>query len=123
MSDQFNTSEELCKYQFTEKEKQDLAMQIAESLNKLREVKTLKKAATSEFTSRIDALSAEINSLATKVKDGYELRSMLCKIIKDYDDKKVIYRRKDNNEIIKTREMAESELQLNLDDQKNDSVS
>ena len=112
--EQFDVCIQLVKYSFDDEEKKNIANRLAESVKKLNEIKKEKKEVTSNFNEKIDAESVEINTLAQKIRDGFELRNVECKIIKDYDDKKIIYKRLDNNEIVKTKEMDDNELQMNL---------
>ena len=115
----FDIKQELCKYSFSEEEKKEFSVNMANKISEFHEVTDQKKAVMSDFKSKLDALSAEINTMARKVKDGYEMRYMDCEIRKDYDKKIVSYVRVDNDEVVRTRIMTEEDMQLKLNDDKN----
>ena len=68
----------------------------------------------SQFKSKIDQTQAEINSVASKLRSGYEMRSIECEIIPDYDNKVFCYYRTDNSELARKKTMAQDDLQKKI---------
>ena len=106
---------EYCKHVFTEDEKREIATDMAQEVSNLQQIEDAKKAVMSDYKSQIDGLQAKINNAATKINNGYEIRSTECEIIPDWDEKIWQTTRIDTGEIIKTREMTNSDLQMDMD--------
>jgi len=105
---------EYCKYVFSEDEKRAIAQEMAQNVSDLAAAEDEKKAITSDFKSRIDGLQARVNGAATKLNNGYEMRSIECKIQADYDAKLWRYIRQDTFEEVRTRKMDQDDLQQQL---------
>jgi len=112
------TTKEYVKYQFSEDELKDLSNSMARKVSEKNEVEDQKKSVNSDFKAKIDGADAEINGLARKVQDKYEMRYMECEIIIDHKKKKVMSERLDTKEIVRERDMTEDELQQKLFDEK-----
>jgi hypothetical protein len=110
-------SRELCKYEFSIEEKQEIAQKLADDVDQLHELNDRKKAAMSDFKSAIDTTTASINTASRKIKDGYEMKYMECAVKKDFDKKEVYYIRLDTSEVVRTRPVTDEDLQMRLDEQ------
>ena len=113
MDKEFST--EFCKYTFTEDEKKALASEMAQSVSSLQSAEDQKKAIMSDLKGQIDSLQAKVNSSATKLNNGYEMRQIKCEVVADYDAKLWTFIRTDNGEIAKERRMTQDDLQKRLD--------
>lgn len=66
------------RYDFTETERQDLSLELANKNQELRTLEDQKKSVVSEYGSRITVTKEHINSLSDKVASGYEIRDVSC---------------------------------------------
>jgi hypothetical protein len=107
---------EYCKYVFSEDEKKVIATTMALNVTDLASAEDEKKAIMSDFKSRIDGLQANVNGAATKLNNGYEMRSIKCKIVGDFPSKLWSYIREDNGETAKEIKMSSDDLQRKIDD-------
>ena len=108
------TSTEFVRHEFTEEEKKDIASEMARKVSELQALEDQKKAIMSEIKGQIDIAQANINQSATKLNNGYEIRSVRCEVKRDYDDKVVNYYRINTDELVKTRAMTNEEKQQKL---------
>jgi predicted phage-related endonuclease len=105
---------ELCKYEFSEEEKRELAMEMAKTVGELDQKTLEKKAIMSDLKSQIDSLDAQVKSLASKLNTGYEHRNMNCRVERDVPSRTVYYYRVDTDKLVKTRPMTQDELQSTI---------
>jgi len=101
---------------FTESEKRDIAEEMAKMTLLIEDLDAEKKAAMSSFKDKIDSASLAARVAAQKLRDGYEYRNVECEVIRDYELEEVRYVRTDTGEIIETRRMEKSEMQMRLED-------
>ena len=106
----------ICKYVFTENEKKEIGEKMALMVNELKNTQNTKKAVMSDFKSQIDTAEANIIQYATKLNNGYEMRSIDCKITADYEHNRWLYVRQDNGEIVREERMSADDRQRRLDD-------
>ena len=109
------TSKEYLKYVFSQEEKADIAIEMAQKVSELSQAEDEKKAIMSDFKSRIDGLQARVNSAAIKLNNGYEMRSIECEVVPNWEEKIWEYIREDTGEITKTAQMTPEDLQLKLE--------
>ena len=107
-------AEEFCKYEFSEKEKREIADMLAGKITEFKELEDRKKAMMSDIKGIMDSVSLTINKSARQIKDGYETRYINCYVNKNFDTKKVEYERVDTGEIVRTREMTEEDMQTKM---------
>lgn len=107
-------SKEFVKCIFTEKEKRDIAIKMAQQVANLQQAEDDKKAVMSDYKSRIDGIQAGVNSAATKLNNGYEMRQIDCEIVPDWKRKMWEYKRVDTGDIIKEKLMTSEDLQMKL---------
>lgn len=106
---------EFIKHMFTETEKQGIATKMALQVVELQQAEDNKKAIMSDFKSQIDGIQAKINLAATRVNNGYEMRSIKCRIEPDWDEKMWKYYRVDTEKLAKTKAMTSDDLQRKFD--------
>jgi hypothetical protein len=104
-----------CKYEFTDEEKYQISKKMARTITEKQELEEEKKSVMKDYTSKLAAKSVEISADSRRVYDGFELRQMPCWVIKDFEKDKLIFVRKDNNEIIDIVQMTDFDRQGNLD--------
>lgn len=107
---------EFTKYIFTEPEKKDIAADMAQKIVTLQQAENDLKAIKSDYKSQIDGIQANINSSATKLTSGYEMRSTKCQVIPNWPKKVWEYARTDTGEIVKRKDMTSNDLQMEFDD-------
>ena len=107
-------SNEYCKYILSEDEKKEIALTMAQKVSEVNQKEADKKSVTSDFTSQINSLTAEVNRSATLLTNGYEMRTIKCEIVADYDQKVFKMIRTDNGEVAKERRMSSDDFQMSL---------
>lgn len=109
-------SNQYIKHTFCESEKKEIAYNMALRVGELQEAEFEKKALVSEFKSRIDKLTAEINLYAGHLNTGFEMRNVKCEVDRDYKLRVVRFWRTDLEKpiIAKERNMTTDELQREL---------
>jgi len=107
---------EFIKYIFTEEEKREIAGEMAQKIVNLQQAEDDLKAIKSDYKSQIDSIQAGINSAATKMTSGYEMRSMKCQVVPNYEKKIWEYIRVDTGELVKEKRMTSNDLQMEFED-------
>jgi len=80
-----NTINRFVKYEFSEEELVKIATEIARKISAQKQLELDKKAAASEFSARINQVTAELRELADNYELGYEYREAECRIYYDID--------------------------------------
>ena len=109
-------SSEFLKYVFTDKERGEIAIEMAQKVAELNQAEDQKKAITSDFKSKIDGLQAVVNHAAVRLNNGYEMRPIECEVVPNWEEKIWEYVRLDTGELAKTEEMSVEDLQMQLDE-------
>ena len=99
---------------FTENERKEIAIEMAQKVSELQQAEDNKKAIASDFKSQIDSIQAGINGAATKLNNNYEMRTIKCEVIPNWDKKVWEYWREDTKEMAKTKPMTANDLQMQL---------
>ena len=107
-------SNEFIEHTFTDDEKREIAIEMARKVSELQVAEDNKKAIMSEFKSKIDGIQANVNLSATKLNNGYEMRTIKCEVIPLWDKKVWEYRRVDNGEVAKEKQMSSNDLQMKI---------
>lgn len=107
---------EFIKYVFTESEKKDIAAGMAQKVVTLQQTEDDLKAIKSDYKSQIDGIQAGINSAATKMTSGYEMRSIKCQVVPNWSEKNWEYIRVETGELVKRKKMTSDDLQMEFDD-------
>ncbi len=103
---------ELLECTLTEKELLEYGQQLSRRNNEVTRLESQKKATVSEYTAKVDAAKAEINSLSEKVSTGREFRKVEIRteFNTPINGQKTIIRN-DINEIYKVTNMTADEIQ------------
>ena len=107
-------SKEYLKHMFSDDEKKDIAIEMAQKVAELNQAEDQKKAINSDLKSKIDGLQATINHAAVRLNNGYEMRSIECEVTPAWDEKVWQYTKLDTGEIVKQVEMSPEDLQMRL---------
>jgi hypothetical protein len=107
---------EFIKYTFTDEEKKEIAAEMAQKIVTLQQAEDDKKAVMSDFKSQIDGIQAGINAAATKMNNGYEMRSTKCQVVPNYPKKVWEYIRVDTGLLVKEKNMTSNDLQMEFED-------
>lgn len=109
-------TKEWCQYEFSEKEKQELAVQMATKSKEQEVIELQKKSAMASFKDRVEQCNLELKHAATCYHDGYEMRDIECLVEKDFDGGVVRYIRTDTGEVARVKKMSAEERQTHVDD-------
>lgn len=104
------------KYTFTEKEHSELAMVMAEKSQELKQIDQKAKTAAAQFKSEKEQAQGELDSSASKYKDGYEMRDIECEEVPDFEEGVIRLFRTDNGELAQVKKMSNEERQMRLDE-------
>ena len=115
MTEETKFESQFLKYVFDDDEKKEIAAEMAQNVGELNQAEDDKKAIMSDLKSKIDGLGAMINSAATKLTNGYEMRNIKCKVVPNYTKRVWEYTRADNGELAKEKPMASDDLQMEFD--------
>jgi hypothetical protein len=107
----------ILKVMFSEKEKVDMAGQIANSIRNLNRVEDELASISAEYRSEIKKYQIEIKTTAQKLNTGWEMRSIPCIEKKDYDNGSIQIFRNDTQEMIEERAMTAEERQMTFFDE------
>jgi len=99
----------------TDRELLDLGDRMAEVGQSYSEEESALDGIKSEYKARLTKLESEGALLATKIRAKNETREIQCERVFDYQTRKIVERRCDNGEIVRTRDMTDSEAQMELD--------
>jgi len=99
----------------TDRELLDLGDRMAEVGQSYSEEESALDGIKSEYKARLKKLESEGELLATKIRAKNETREIQCERVYDYAARKIIERRLDTQEIVRAREMTDSEAQMELD--------
>lgn len=108
-------SKEYLKCVLTADEFKSMSSDLAQQTVEIQELEDQKKAASSDFKSRIDAATAHTSRIARILRDGYEMKDVECETTFDLESGMVVTVRKDTGEIYKTRPMSQDERQQEFD--------
>jgi hypothetical protein len=110
MSDKRNY--EPIKYFFTPQEIIDLGDVLAREWSHNEDLQRQKALAAAEFTAQMKAADAKCSEIASKIVDGYELRSVECMILLETPRpgmKRIV--RIDTNQVVREEAMTVQEMQ------------
>ena len=116
LRDKTEYSLELVRIDFTPEEKIDLGLKVAKQVRELKSIEAQKKSAMADFTAREKQANLEMDELARKIDDGFEMRRENCRVQWDDPTHMVhfILEHDESNFIVKQRKMTPSEMQRSL---------
>lgn len=101
---------------FTPTERQEMSDKLVDQISRRNQVEAEKKVAVSEFNDDIKAIELEINTLAGKLKDGWEQRDVQCRTERDYDARVIRFIDIETDMEVDSKEMSYADRQRRLDD-------
>lgn len=104
----------LLKVLFTPPEKIEMSEQIASAIRDLKKSQDDLATVKAQFQSKIKEHEAEIANLCERINSGWEMRSVECREVRDYNTGSVYVFRDDTEEVIEERAMTAGERQPEL---------
>jgi hypothetical protein len=102
------------KVPLTDQQKCVLSDEIAQAIEEMREAQSELKFISSEINGRIKAADAKVQTMANKIRSGYEIKEMKCLQMLDFSNGTVSVRRLDTGELVSERAMTVEERQPTL---------
>jgi len=106
--------EQLLRYSFTPEERQQLGQALAQSLAEQQGTQEEFETIKAQYKSKLAEVSGKVNSIANKVRSGYEMRTFKVEKRMDLKTGKLTIARMDTGEVVEERLLYESERQLGL---------
>jgi hypothetical protein len=100
----------------TDDEKKDLASILSENIIKKTHIKNEEDSVKASFKDRYASVELEVGRCARLINDGYDMRSVECEVIKDFNASIIRTIRTDTGETVKTKPMTGEERQMHLDE-------
>lgn len=104
----------LLKVMFAVKERLGMGDQMANAVRNIKQAQEELKSVKAQYDSKIKQFEAEIANMSERLNSGWEMRSVECEEIKDFQTGNVITRRIDTGERIEERAMTFEERQQEL---------
>src|SRR5688500_14551547 len=99
-------------YRFSDGEKLELAQRLAHHNTQFSELEDRKKTIASEMKGQIELAQANINSLSTKITNGYELRPTDCVVSFDAKSNTKHYHHARTGAYLRSAEMTKADYQM-----------
>ena len=110
---------------FSTEEKNELAMQLAQSVQLLSNILDEKKVVVSDYKKRADEVALEIKTLSEKITTGRETVSVVCTIVTDLENNCKEWVSVDSGEVVRREQLPvgyQPELELPTTDTPTDEV-
>jgi hypothetical protein len=101
----------------TEEEKLERGSELALHVRSAELLGDEKKVRAAAYKTKIDAHNLEALTLSTALQNGFETRSIECRMVKNYANRTVDVVRDDTGELVLTRPMEIGEAQENMFDE------
>lgn len=102
------------RHDLNDEEKLILAKQLVEEQLALSDFEDERKAAASEFKSKIETSQERIKLLSRNIRDWYMMKTMYCEKVKNLADKVWEYVDPENGRTVKTEPLAATDYQEEL---------
>ena len=102
------------RYDFTDQEKLELSEKIARAVSDIAQAGVAEKTFKTQIKSRKQQAEAIISDCASKLNEGYEMKNIDCRIVKDYEAGLISYESVETGEVVEEREMTPQERQMEL---------
>jgi hypothetical protein len=102
------------RHEFTDQEKLELSEKIARAVSDIADAQTALKTFQMQIKGRKQEAEAVINSCASKLNEGYEMKNVVCRVVKDYEAGLISYESVDTGEVVHERDMTPEERQMEL---------
>jgi len=99
------------KYNFSEQEQKDNSENLATKIDEKNGIEDDVKTIKSQFKSKLDSISAEINRLVGCVRNKYEFKNVNCTVKYNYEARTKTFSREDTKEEVYTEALREEEYQ------------
>lgn len=106
----------LCEYRFSEQEKREIANELANAVADMKALEDKLKAAQTQIKAEISGKQGLINLKAENLRSGFEMRSIECEKVYDYEANEVRWVRCDTGEVAHRRRMDADERQRSLEE-------
>ena len=106
---------QMVKYEFSEVEKKEISGGLAQSIMDLDALKSQLKSVQAQYKAEMTEIEARLVKDSEKIRSGYEMREMECRVDKDYGLKRIFIIRPDTGEMVKERPMSAEEQQMGFD--------
>lgn len=103
-----------CRYEFSEDEKKEIAMNMAIEVQKKNQLEEDKKETAAQYKEQITTCENRSRVKANQIEKGYELRPVECEIVFDYENSMIRWVRTDTGAEAKTKPMSEEQKQMKL---------
>jgi len=114
MEDKREIIKDFLKCILTEREMRESGIALARANSAIVELENKKKKFNDQIKAETSVVEADISKLSMVLQNGYEYRDVECEVDRDYEVKKIFTTRLDTGEIIKSRDMTQEELQVQL---------
>ena len=103
------------RHDFTQAEKARLGVEMAEIELTISEKKDELDTFKAQIKSDTTALEARLNSIAHKLRSGFEIRTVDCRMEMDFESNSIRFVRTDTGDLLEERAMSLEERQRELD--------
>lgn len=103
------------RYIFSEKEKKEIALKLANRQMDKGIVEDEKKSVMSQYKDRIDRIVMDINKMSRCLIDGYENRDFECHVDIDWAQNMKFYIAVETGKVVAERPLDPSDYQLSMD--------
>lgn len=104
------------KYEFSKKELDAIAEDMALKIAEVKDLKEVQKNANAEFKNQIDQLNTRVTELAEAYNNKGEYRNIACLLKLDFENNKRIFTSEETGEVIKEEEMKPEDRQTDIED-------
>ncbi|NMW21414.1 MAG: hypothetical protein HKK67_07240 [Chlorobiaceae bacterium] len=105
------------KCHLTEEENIDKGRELADHVQIIESLQEEKRALAAAAKTKIDSHNLEAITLSLALRNGYEYRTLECRMVKNYTQRTVDIVRLDTGELVQTRPMEMGEAQESLFDE------
>lgn len=102
------------RYRFSKDELQDMAQEMAEAVSRLDNLEEELQEVRAGFKEKMAKAQKTIKQAAAKIRSGWELRTIECRLEKEFANNTVRIYRQDTGELVEERAMTAQERQQEL---------
>ena len=102
------------RYKFTQEEMKTIAQEMAEAVSRLDNLEEELQEVRAGFKEKMAKAQKTVKQCAAKIRSGWELRTIECRLEKEFATNTVRIYRQDTGELVEERAMTAEERQLAL---------
>lgn len=102
------------KHEFDQTERIALLDELSRANREVDSLGEQKKMSNGDWSNRIKTTQLKVQQLSEKAQAGYEMRPVVCRVVYDPARRKKTYFEKEGGKELETRDMTESDFQLDL---------